>query len=213
MLDRSAADRHSNPTDVVDFLRLRRYEQMTVHTVMQGFSIADCDWLRPRSAADHANQAQIPSTKEMVKRREMLAEFLFWFIDGFVTDLVKTTFKVTEAAGSGSRSLFFRQDDWELISRPLLDNIAGTLFEKIPQAELGSVLQGRTLGHSSVRLVPKATGVRPIINLGKKPMVVGKGGKSELGKAINTLLKPVFDVLTFEKVRGCNRMCWRTGSC
>lgn len=173
---------------------------MSAHTLLQGFSIEDCDWLRPRSTADQANKDQVPNARESAQRRQVLAEFLFWLIDGFVVDLVKTTFKVTEAAGSGSRSLFFRQDDWEIISRPLLDNLGRTLFEKVPQSELGAVLDGRQLGYSSVRLLPKATGVRPIINLGKKPMVIGKGGKTELGKAINTLLRPAFDVLTFEKV-------------
>jgi len=173
---------------------------MSVHTLLQGFSIADCDWLRPRSSGDKANRDQVPNPREMAKRRELLSEFLFWLIDGFVIDLVKTTFKVTEAAGSGSRSLFFRQDDWETISTPLLDNLGNTLFEKVPPAELTSVLADRQLGYSSVRLLPKASGVRPIINLGKRPMVIGKGGKTELGRAINTLLKPALDVLNFEKV-------------
>ena len=173
---------------------------MSVHTLLQGFSVADCDWLRPRSAGDEANKDQVPNATEMAKRRQFLGEFLFWFIDGFVIDLVRTTFKVTEAAGSGSRSLFFRQDDWDTISRPLLDNLGTSMFEKVTQADIARVLSGRVLGHSSIRLLPKPTGVRPIINLGKRPVSVGPGGRTELGKAINTLLKPAFDVLTFEKV-------------
>ncbi len=160
-----------------------------------------------------ANKDQVPNAREMTKRRELLGEFLFWLIDGFVIDLVKTTFKVTEAAASGSRSLFFRQDDWETISQPLLDNLGSTLFTQVPQAELGLVLANRQLGYSSVRLLPKATGVRPIINLGKRPMVIGKGGKTELGKAINTILKPVLDVLNFERVSSRCMYVLGIGSC
>lgn len=56
---------------------------------MQNFSIQDCDWLRPVSASRERNLKQKASVQEMAKRTELLADFLYWFIDGFVISLVK----------------------------------------------------------------------------------------------------------------------------
>lgn len=60
------------------------------------------------------------------------------------------------------------------------------------------VLDSRTLGFSQVRLLPKETGVRPIMNLRRKSLK--KGSKHILGSSINATLAPVYNVLTFEKV-------------
>lgn len=74
-----------------DFLRLRRYETVSVHTILQKFCVADCDWLRPSTASKKSNFYQLPNQVEMAKRRELLQEFLYWFIDGFVMNIVKVS--------------------------------------------------------------------------------------------------------------------------
>lgn len=60
-----------------------------MHTLVQKFCIADCDWLQPASASKERNRKQKPNQVEIEKRRELLQEFLYWFIDGFVMDLAK----------------------------------------------------------------------------------------------------------------------------
>lgn len=62
---------------------------MTLHTFLQQFCISDCDWLRPPSASQPSNFKQRPNEVEMAKRRELLHEFIFWLVDGFVVPLVK----------------------------------------------------------------------------------------------------------------------------
>jgi hypothetical protein len=52
----------------------------------------DCDWLKPKSASRSNNNNQKPNQVEMEKRKEVLTEFLFWFFDSFVIDLVKVRF-------------------------------------------------------------------------------------------------------------------------
>lgn len=49
----------------------------------------------------------------------------------------------------------------------------------------------RQLGYSHIRLLPKETGVRPIVNLTRKP---------KTGQAINKVLQNAFQILTYEKV-------------
>lgn len=124
-----------------------------MHTLVQKFRIADCDWLRPASASKERNGKQKPNEVEMGKRRELLQEFLYWFMDGFVMDLAKvrsivqggtrdlticsqTAFAITESASYRNRTLYFRQDDWNAICKPLLENLGQTQFEKIPRVRL-----------------------------------------------------------------------------
>ncbi|KAM0789504.1 hypothetical protein ACM66B_000323 [Microbotryomycetes sp. NB124-2] len=186
---------------IAALLRSRRFEFMSVHTILQGFCVSDCDWLRPRSSSNPKNQGQRPSTIETACRLELLQEFLFWFVDGFLVSLLRTCFYITESSVAQNRFLFFRKDDWETLTKPLMRRLGQTTFERIPFSQIKEVLQGRDLGVSFVRLMPKATGVRPIVNLARRPLVTGPKGQLEVGKTINKILQSTFDVLTFERKR------------
>ncbi|GAA6017946.1 hypothetical protein JCM10207_002715 [Rhodosporidiobolus poonsookiae] len=186
---------------ISSFVRLRRYESTSLHTLLQGFSILECEWLVPPSASHKSNKQQKPNALDMEKRRELLSDFLFWLIDGFVIDLIRTAFYVTDAATHQNRPLYFRQDDWNVLTAPLLDTLGTSVFEKVPPNELISLQNKRELGYSYVRLLPKEAGVRPIVNLARRPLKIGLNGQKEVGQPINKVLQSVFDVLTFEKQR------------
>lgn len=66
----------------------RRYETVTLHQVLQGFAIADCDWLSP-TGGKSARQDRRSSVSDSLKRSELLYEFLYWFFDSFVIPLLK----------------------------------------------------------------------------------------------------------------------------
>ena len=70
----------------------RRHETLTLHTIMQGMSTSECEWLlppnNPKRTHDHQSEA------EMKKRRELLQEFLFWYFDGFLVPLLKVRVRV-----------------------------------------------------------------------------------------------------------------------
>ncbi|CEQ41347.1 SPOSA6832_03072 [Sporobolomyces salmonicolor] len=211
----SAANFKLVQKNIATFLRLRRYETLSIHAILQGFALLDCDWLRPDSSSRQKNFSQRPNALDFEKRRELLAEFLFWFFDGFVTELVRTAFYVTDSATHQNRPLFFRQDDWATLCAPLLESLGTAVFEKVPDDQLLALeRQHRELGFSYVRLLPKEAGVRPIVNLARRPLVVGASlvflssppsrtrlmclsgqynGQMEVGQPINKILRGVFD--------------------
>ncbi|GAA5971226.1 hypothetical protein JCM11641_004195 [Rhodosporidiobolus odoratus] len=188
-------------SSVSAFVQMRRWETTSVHALLQGFAILDCEWLAPPSSSHKQNLHQRPNAADMEKRRELLCEALYWFMDGFVVDLIRTAFYVTDAAMHQNRPLYFRQDDWNALSTPLLDSLRNTVFEKVPATQIIPFQQNRELGFSFVRLLPKETGVRPIINLARRPLKISPNGRRELGQPINKVLQSVFNVLTFEKKR------------
>ena len=74
-------------TDVKLFIRSRRYENLTLHRILQGFSTSACDWLFPPGGG--AQKQSRVSVSDALKRRELLEEFIYWYFDSFVLPLLK----------------------------------------------------------------------------------------------------------------------------
>ena len=97
----------------------------------------------------------------------------------------QTTFYITESSAFKNKVLYFRQDDWDVLCAPLVERLTSVTFSKLEevtlhpifthstsisgfQCEAEEMLRQRKLGFSFVRLLPKDTGVRPIVNLRRK---------------------------------------------
>ena len=72
------------------------------------------------------------------------------------------------------------------------------LFQEIKTPKAKKLLDARPLGFSQIRLLPKAAGVRPIANLRQRVTKL-QNGKAILGRSINSVMTPVFNVLDYEK--------------
>lgn len=73
--------------DVKNFITGRRFETLSLHDVLQGFSSSDCDWLIPPGPG--TRQQHRVSVSDAMKRKELLEEFIFWFFDSFLLPLIK----------------------------------------------------------------------------------------------------------------------------
>ncbi|KAG2017771.1 hypothetical protein CC2G_007253 [Coprinopsis cinerea AmutBmut pab1-1] len=177
------------------FITCRRYETFSLHFALQNFSTTACEWLAP--PGEKAQAQKRVSVSDSLKRRELLEEFLFWYLDGFVTPLLKTTFYITESSAFRNQILYFRQDDWKILCEPLLDRLIHGMFERIPDKHAKEILRQRSLGFSFVRLLPKETGVRPIVNLRKKKPITT--GNYTADRSINQVLQTAFNILSYEK--------------
>lgn len=73
------------------------------------------------------------------------------------------------------------------------------MFEEMKTERARSVLDARALGFSQIRLLPKETGVRPIMNL-RRRILKAQNGRMILGRSVNSVMAPVFNMLSYEKV-------------
>ncbi|KAG5635812.1 hypothetical protein H0H81_010060 [Sphagnurus paluster] len=178
---------------VQEFIRCRRFESVTLHHVIQRFSTTACDWFIPPGQG--ALQQSRVSVSDAMKRRELLEDFMFWYFDSFVSSLLKTNFYITETSAFRNRVLYFRHDDWEAMCAPLIERLSSATFVKMTHLEAMEVLRQRKLGYSFVRLLPKETGVRPIVNLRRRKT---HGRPAE--QSINQILQAAFQILSYEKV-------------
>jgi len=79
-----------------------------------------------------------------------------------------------------------------------MSNLKTSMFEEIETLKAKKLLDARTLGFSQIRLLPKNNGVRPITNLRRRVTKI-QNGKVTLGRSINSVMAPVFNMLDFEK--------------
>jgi len=73
-------------SDVELFIKLRRWETINLHSVLQNFSIQECDWLLPLNPRARQQRA---TASDAFKRGELLEEFFYWYFDSFVIPLIR----------------------------------------------------------------------------------------------------------------------------
>lgn len=201
----SVADTHA---DIDTFVRLRRHETLSLHHLCQGIHILDCHWLLPRNKRA---LMQRPTAAEMQKRQSMLYELIYYIFDSIMIPLLRTNFYATESVAFRNRTIYFRQDDWNTITLPILEKLKAGCFTTLNKNEAISIMNGRDFGYSYVRLLPKLNGVRPIVNLRRRSVKIDRN-KSESQQlvqqqqSINNILNITFHVLNYEKRSDLNRL-------
>ena len=86
------------------------------------------------------------------------------------------------------------------MTEPALSYIKLSMFEELNTIKARKLLDARPLGFSQIRLLPKANGIRPIMNLRRRVTQL-QNGKVVLGRSINSVMAPVFSMLDYEKRR------------
>lgn len=200
------------------FLCLRRFESLTLHQTTQKLQvglvpgilaqsmftilqISTLAWLR--LPGQHTTSKMAKS--DIDKRREIFMEFVYWVFDSFLIPLVRSNFHVTESNAHRNRLFYFRHDVWRMLTEPSLLGLRVNTFEEMPTERAAKLLSIRPLGFSKIRLLPKHAGVRLITNLKRRQQVM-RNGSMILGRSINSVMAPVFNVINFEKVSARQRV-------
>ena len=132
------------------------------------------------------------------KRKEIFLEFVYYIFDSLLIPLIRSNFHVTESNTHRNRLFFFRHDVWRRLTEPSLTALKLSMFEEMKPTQVRHLLNARVLGFSQMRLVPKKAGFRPIMNL-RRRMAEKQGGRVVLGRSINSVMAPVFNMLDYEK--------------
>ncbi|KAI5245471.1 hypothetical protein E4T43_03219 [Aureobasidium subglaciale] len=176
------------------FVKLGRYESLMLHEVAQDIKISKIAWLRP----PHETASSKMSASDFRKRKEIFAELLYYLFDSFLVPLISSNFYVTESSTFRNRLLYFRHDVWQKLSEPALTKLKLSMFDEVGKDRTKKTLSDMSIGTGHVRLLPKESGLRPIINL-KRRVQAKRNGRLVLGKSVNKILEPAFRVLNLEK--------------
>lgn len=176
------------------FIKLRRFETLSLHQVMQGIRQKSIEWLR----APKTGKGQNLSKSDFMKRVDLLQEFIYYLVDSLLMPLIRSNFYVTESSSHRNRLFYFRHDIWRKLSEPSLATLRLSMFVQTIPSQVRRVLAGRSLGYSHLRLLPKDVGSRPITNL-RRRQIKKISGRRLLGPSINSQLTPLFSVLNYER--------------
>jgi telomerase reverse transcriptase len=107
---------------------MRRYENISLHAVMNGIKLTDISWLAPPNSSS-TTKLSLTDTK---KRTELLAEFIYWLFDAVIIHVIRTNFYVTETAVHKNQVFYFRHDIWRDVSLPSVAKLKETMLEEVP---------------------------------------------------------------------------------
>lgn len=129
---------------------------------------------------------------------ELFHELLYYIFDSLLIPLARNTFYVTESNSHRYQVFYFRHDVWRMVSERAMGAIKDGMLEELKVGDVQRSIDSRRLGFSQIRLLPKGTALRPIMNLRRRYPT--KQNKKVLGPSINAVLTPIYNVLKLEKV-------------
>ncbi|XP_076862780.1 telomerase reverse transcriptase isoform X2 [Brachyhypopomus gauderio] len=137
------------------FLRMGKFERLSLARIMWRMRVSDCLWLGHK-------KRHCPS--EQRYREWILGQFLLWLLHGVVLGLVRSMFYVTESSGHKHALRFYRRDVWaKLQERAFREHLFKGQWEELTPQQVASL--PKTTVISRIRFIPKATSMRPITRL------------------------------------------------
>lgn len=174
------------------FVSLRRGERFPNKTLMDGLRVKDIRWMW---AEDHSKSSHEAATA-------LLRETMRWVVCGFTIPLLRSIFYVTESEIFGKCVLYYRKPVWSIFRSLSISKLTSTQYQEITQKQTAALLEGQQMGLSRLKLLPKASGVRPIAMLSRRDTLIGNESDSiGFHPSTNTILANTFRVLRHEYER------------
>lgn len=153
------------------FLKMPRFEKMTVNELIFGVSIKAI-----ASIFDPKHQSTtMQSPSELEKIKTFIRSFMQFLFETVVVELLRSNFYITEAANSRSRLVFYRHDTWMRLTSPAIESLQESMFQPVYSISSNLTVPVNSLSKARCRLVPKDNGTfRPIMAFKKPPSTVNK---------------------------------------
>jgi hypothetical protein len=196
---------------VQTFVRLRRKEQLANKTLMKGLRVTKMHWL-VGGRTTSSNTSRMARTDHQATTTLALS-VMRWLFRSFIIPLLRSNFYVTETEMSAQQIVFYRKPVWSMFRSLSMSKLLQKQFVEIQGPEAAFRAQTQKLGFSRLRLLPKATGVRPIAQLSmrvgladllnrhlNRPTLVppARAYGSDRFRSTNAVLDELFQVLKYE---------------
>ncbi|XP_043832231.1 telomerase reverse transcriptase [Dromiciops gliroides] len=183
--------------NVRKFLTLGKHDKFSLRELMWKMRVKDCAWL----ALVKGNHF-VPASEHHL-REEILAKFVYWLMDTYVVELLRSFFYITETMFQKNRLFFYRKCVWNKLQnvgiRKHFDKVH---LKALSEEEIKQNSETRFICLASrLRFIPKPNGLRPIVNVdsivGAK--ISNKETKDKKIRYFNGQLKNLFSVLNYER--------------
>ena len=160
------------------FVNLRRKEKLPNKRLLHGIKVTKMMWLQSGNdcvdmSCNGTRRGRLSRTDHQAVASLTLNVFR-WVFHGFIIPLLRSNFYVTETEFCSQRVMFYRKPVWTLfrsLSMKKFTSGSAAMGQQLTELHISEALQryiSCKLGISRLRLLPKATGVRPISQLSKR---------------------------------------------
>jgi telomerase reverse transcriptase len=158
-----------NFDNVVDsvrrFVYLRRHEKLSNKNLMKGIRVTKLAWLM-----GNKKKGSSLSRSDHQTTTALTLGVIRWVFQGFIIPLIRANFYVTESEFTSKQVLYYRKPVWSMFRALSMKKLLQKQFSKLSSHQARRLLKYHYMGFSQLRLLPKATGVRPIAQLGRPPV-------------------------------------------
>ncbi|XP_030300906.1 telomerase reverse transcriptase [Calypte anna] len=183
--------------NVKAFISMGKFAKLSLQELMWKMRVNDCMWLR-LVKGDHFVPAY-----EHCFREELLAKFLYWLMNTYVLELLRSFFYVTETMFQKNMLFYYRKFIWgKLQNIGIRNHFAKVHLRALSSEEIEAVHQKKYVPMASkLRFIPKVNGLRPIVKVSSvvEAQVFSKESREKKMHHYNTRLKNLFSVLNYER--------------
>ena len=164
---------------VVPLIELRRFEVVFAQEILKYVKIKELCWF----VSDQNTPPTFKSKQEHDFLTNTLINFTQWLIQYFILPLLRHSFYVTEASDTRHCLKYYRHEQWQICTVSYKRELISRLYELAPQG----------MAAAPLRLLPKPTGFRPIVNLNRRI----SDHSTVIVSNIDCKLRDAFDVLNY----------------
>ncbi|XP_034379439.1 telomerase reverse transcriptase isoform X2 [Arvicanthis niloticus] len=185
--------------NVKKFVSLGKYAKLSLQELMWKMKVEDCLWLRSSPGKDC-----VPAAEHRLRER-ILAMFLFWLMDTYVVQLLRSFFYVTETTFQKNRLFFYRKSVWsKLQSIGVRQHLERVQLRELSQEEVRQHQDTwLAIPICRLRFIPKPNSLRPIVNMSYSMSTKAFGKKAQ---HFTQRLKTLFSMLNYERTKHPNLM-------
>ncbi|XP_057279091.1 telomerase reverse transcriptase [Pezoporus wallicus] len=179
------------------FISMGKFAKLSLKELMWKMRVNDCMWLR-LVKGDHFVPAY-----EHCFREELLAKFLYWLMDTYVIELLRSFFYVTETTFQKNLLFYYRKFVWgKLQSIGIRNHFARVRLHALSSEDIEAIRQKKYVT-SRLRFIPRPNGLRPIVNVSSvvNARAFSKESREKKVQQYNTELKNLFSVLNYERTK------------
>ncbi|BBN17278.1 telomerase reverse transcriptase [Marchantia polymorpha subsp. ruderalis] len=153
-------------SSIAHFVGLRRHEKFNIQLALLKLKLSSYSWLTiaPSTTVDNISKVSSSSGERSLQQKKLVL-WLYWLFTSLVVPLIRSHFYVTEIENHRQNVFYYRKPVWAKLRNIALKDLTQRNYKKLSKKSVSEALDGKALGFSKVRLLPKRTGVRPIANL------------------------------------------------
>ncbi|CAI5722949.1 unnamed protein product [Peronospora destructor] len=170
----------------------RKFDIFSLKKCAGELQVIEVEWMNVK------NIAKFCPPNERVKRQKLFEDLLWWVMSLLVFPLLRNLFYITEAEGMANEIAYYQRPVWNVISTLALVDLESEILQPLDNHVTSSNHEQNLLATSRLRLLPKATGVRLLMNL--------SAAVDRTKVSVNRSLESVHRVLTFEMERQPKRL-------